>query len=155
MKYIHILMLIAASIFGLGALDVAVHPAVHAAPPPIQLSTPVCDHWAPLNTTANVQIITGSGSNFIYVCSISLVSATAQNIALVEGTGSTCGTNTAGMAGGATAATGWNLPINGIISFGSGTGAVAHSAVAGDNVCLLTSSTGQISGVISWTAANF
>src|SRR5215831_19354899 len=66
----------------------------------------------PINLTASGQIAAGVANKYTYICSVHLVTATAQNIALVEGTGSTCGTSTAGMAGGATAATGWNLAVN-------------------------------------------
>ena len=51
------------------------------------------------------------------------------------------------MAGGTTAATGWNFATNGGMTLGNGDGAVlsADSANA-DNVCLLLSGTGQTSG---------
>lgn len=110
-----------------------------------------CDHWTPFSLTASGQIITGVASKQTYICSINLVTATAQNIALVEGTGSTCATGIAGMAGGTTAATGWNFAANGGLTHGSGLGAVLRSATLADNVCLLLSSTGQTSGAVSWT----
>lgn len=122
-----------------------------------QFANIICDNFKPFNATANVQVITAGNANmFIYVCAINVgpVGA-ADNVALVEGTGATCGTNTAGMAGGATAATGWNIALNGGIAFGSGQGAVMKTAVAGDNVCLLVSSAGPAAGVISWTASAF
>jgi hypothetical protein len=128
-----------------------------APPPPLQNSLPVCDQFKPVSITTNTQVITMAGSsNFVYFCSINLVAAAADNVALVEGTGATCGTGTAGIAGGATAATGWNLGANNLtMATGSGSGAVAKTAVAGDNVCILVSAASQLSGVISWTAANF
>ena len=54
---------------------------------------------ANINLTASGQVITGTASKTTYICSIDIVTATAQNIALVEGTVTTCGTGTAGMAG--------------------------------------------------------
>lgn len=119
------------------------------------LGTPVCDNWKPINTTANVQLITASAGQFVYICSINIVVGAADNVALVEGTGATCGTGTAGMMGGATAATGWNFGANGGIAHGSGFGAVAKTATAGDNVCLLVSAAAQASGSVSWTALSF
>lgn len=99
-----------------------------------------------INLAASGQLITGATGKLTYVCGLNLISATAQNIALVEGTGSTCVTNTAGMSGGATAATGWNFAANGGLVNGGGGFWVYKTATPGDNVCLLLSSTGQTSG---------
>ena len=111
-------------------------------------------HTAPINLTASGQIITGTASKKTYICSINLISATAQNVALVEGTGSTCGTNTYGLAGGTTAATGWNLAANGGLTLGGGEafviGGDADTNGSAANVCLLSSSTGQISGTLTY-----
>jgi len=109
---------------------------------------------APINLTASGQVITGTASKKTYICSIDIVSATAQNIALVEGTGSTCATNIFGLAGGTTAATGWNLSANGGLTKGGGVGTVyspsADANATAANVCLLLSSTGQTSGQITY-----
>jgi hypothetical protein len=104
----------------------------------------------PISITANTQIITGASSKQTYICSLNLITAGADNVALVEGTGTTCGTGTAGMAGGSTAATGWNLAANGGLALGSGIGIVARTATAADNVCLLVSGGGQVSGSVVW-----
>jgi len=104
----------------------------------------------PISITASGQIITGTSGKQTYVCSINLITSTADNIALVEGTGSACATSVAGMAGGATAATGWNLASNGGLTLGNGQGIVARTATLADNVCLLVSSAAQVSGSIVW-----
>jgi hypothetical protein len=105
-----------------------------------------------INQTANAQLVAGTSGKKIYVCSINLVTATAQNIALVEGTGTTCGTGTAGVTGfgGSTAATGWNLAANGGLTYGSGGFALGAEGTAADNLCLFQSSTGQVSGGLSY-----
>ena len=106
---------------------------------------------ANISLTASGQIITGTSGKKTYICSLDVVTATAQNIALVEGTGTTCGTSTAGMAGGATAATGWNFSANGGIVKGDGRAWVFEASNAtADNVCLLLSSTGQTSGSVQY-----
>jgi hypothetical protein len=100
-----------------------------------------------INLAASGQIITGAASKKTYICDFDIVTATAQNIALVEGTGSVCATGIAGMAGGSTAATGWNFAANGGLVKGNGDAAVySADSAAADNVCLLLSSTGQSSG---------
>jgi hypothetical protein len=104
----------------------------------------------PISITANTQIITGTSSKQTYVCYVNLVVSAADNVALVEGTGSTCGTGTAGMAGGSTAAAGWNFAANGGLTMGDGRGNIIRTATAADNVCLLVSSGAQVSGTIVW-----
>lgn len=111
----------------------------------------VCDNWTAINQIAGTQLITGVTAKKTYICSINLVTATAQNIALVGGTGTTCATTPHAIAGGTTAATGWNLAANGGLTQGTGVGVIMQAATAADNVCLLQSGTGQVSGTISWT----
>lgn len=104
-----------------------------------------------ISLVASGQIITGTSAKKTYICSLNLVTATAQNIALVEGTGTVCATGIAAMAGGTTAATGWNFAANGGLAIGNGRGTVFQADNANaDNVCLLLSSTGQTSGVVMY-----
>jgi hypothetical protein len=107
---------------------------------------------APISATASAQLITGAAGKQTYICGFHLVTATAQNIALVEGTGTVCATGTAGIAGGATAATGWNFgTVNqSLVLIGSGANWVLSTSTAGDNVCLLLSATGQTSGAVTF-----
>jgi len=106
-----------------------------------------------LNQTTGTQLFTGTASNRTYVCHMNLVTATAQNVALVSGTGTVCATSLGPMMGGTTAATGWNFAANGGIVVGGGDASVAKSDTDADNICLLTSSSGQISGVIAYVVA--
>ena len=102
-----------------------------------------------INQTAGAQLITGVSAKRIYICSFNLVTATAQNIAVVAGTGTVCATTTVGvpgLTGGATAATGWNLAANGGLTFGNGGHVLAQTTVNADNLCLLQSGAGQVSG---------
>jgi len=106
-----------------------------------------------ISQTAGTQLVTGVANQRVYVCSLNVVSATAQNLAVVAGTGVTCATTTVGvpgLTGGATAATGWNLAANGGLTFGAGAAAIAQTTVNGDSVCLLQSGTGQVSGGLSY-----
>lgn len=101
-----------------------------------------------INQTTGTQLLAGTANTKIYLCSIIMISATAQNLALVEGTGTVCATGTAGVTGGSTANTGFNWIANEGLTAGSGVGTLAATATAGNNLCLLQSSTGQVSGVI-------
>lgn len=100
--------------------------------------------------TGPLTIITKATGKDVYICSIFLLSATQQNINLIESANTNCGTPTAGLLGGTTANTGPNLQAGGWFNFGNGGRAVAKTATAGDNVCLISSSTGQISGTIGY-----
>jgi len=108
--------------------------------------------FASISQTANTQLVAGTSSKKIYVCSIHVVVAAATNVAVVEGTGSVCGTSAAGVSGfgGATAATGWNFAANGGIALGNGDAAVGAEGTSGDNLCIYNSGSGQVSGGISY-----
>lgn len=110
--------------------------------------------YVSINQTVGTQLATGTASERIYVCSINLVTATAQNIAMVSGTGSVCATSTSGLEGfgGATAATGWNFAANSGISYGAGGYAVGRTDTDADNVCLFQSGSGQVSGGFSYVS---
>jgi len=115
----------------------------------------VCDNWTPIsvsNTTAT-KLVTKATSNNVYICSINLVVAAASNVALIAGTQATnqCDTSTAGLSGGTTAATGWNLAANGGLAYGSGMGVIMATASTGLDVCIVQSASTQLSGAMSWT----
>jgi len=114
---------------------------------------PVCDSFARLNisTGTTTLAVTGVSGRHVRICSIDIVTAAANNVALISGTGATCGTGTAGMNGGTTAASGWNFAANGGIAKGSGIGAVNQTVATGDSVCVVTSAATQLSGTIAYT----
>ncbi|MCU1308249.1 MAG: capsular biosynthesis protein [Acidobacteriaceae bacterium] len=113
----------------------------------------VCDTYANFNisTATTTLIVTGSASKHVRICSISLVAGAADNVALISGTGATCGTGTTGMTGGTTAATGYNFAANGGIAQGTGIGEVNRTNALGDSVCAVTSAAVQLSGRIGYT----
>jgi hypothetical protein len=112
--------------------------------------------FTPINisTATTTLIVTGVGGQHVYLCSIILMTAAANNVAFINGTGATCGTSTAGMAGGTTAASGFNIAANGGFVLGTGEGSVMSTNVSGgatgDSVCLVTSAATQLSGVIGY-----
>lgn len=107
-----------------------------------------------INQTGNTQLATGTASERIYICSLHVNTATAQNVALVSGTGSTCGTSTAGLEGfgGATAGTGWNFAANGGIVLPATTQAYGRTDTNQDNLCLFQSGAGQVSGGLTYVS---
>lgn len=98
--------------------------------------------------TGNTQLLAGTNNSTMFICSVMLVTASTQNVALVEGTGTVCGTGPSGIMGGNTAALGLNLVANEGLAFGNGSGSLTKTYTPGGNLCLLQSGSGQISGVI-------
>lgn len=117
------------------------------------IALPVCDSYdvVSISTATTTLEITGVSGRQVRICSLHLIAGAADNVAIIEGTGATCATGTAGMAGGTTAASGYNLAANGGLTLGSGIGTVMRTATAGDSVCIVTSAATQLSGGISYT----
>ena len=107
-----------------------------------------------ITSATTTRIITPSASNKTYVCSMLLTASAADNVGIVEGTGGTCGTGTAGVVGGTTAANGPNFVANGGLMMQAG-GKVAVAQTAGTNVdfCLITSSAGPLTYSVKYVQA--
>ena len=110
----------------------------------VQTSTPIS-----ITTATTTQIIAAASSKKTYICGLYFYSASADNVAIVEGT-STCSSGIAGVIGGATPTNGVNLPANG--RFELPAGKVAHAVTAGTNVgvCLITSAATPLAGAVKW-----
>jgi hypothetical protein len=151
-----------------GNTGVAIDAATGAAPPANALlqaglgsgatggflvGVPVGDTYKAINisTATTTLIVTGVSGRQVRIGAQHMIAAAADNVAWIEGTGATCGTGTAGMAGGTTAASGYNFAANGGIADGSGLGTVLQTVTAGDSVCLVTSAAVQLSGGIEYT----
>jgi hypothetical protein len=117
------------------------------------IGLPVGDTYKAINisTATTTLIVTGVSGRQVRISAQHMIAAAADNVAWIEGTGATCGTGTAGMAGGTTAASGYNFAANGGIAEGSGLGTVLQTITTGDSVCLVTSAAVQLSGGIEYT----
>ena len=109
----------------------------------------------PINNAAastNLKLVTKVAAKNVYICAVNISNNAAVNVALVEGTLTTnqCDTATAGLAGGATAATGWQFIANGGLTEGDGRGLLFKTATVNHDVCLLFSGATQVSGTITW-----
>lgn len=105
-----------------------------------------------ITTATTTRIIAPTAAKKTYVCYMYLQTTAANNIAIVEGTGGTCGSGTAGIVGGTTAANGLNNAANSGQAFGNG--GFAALATAGTNVdlCLITSAGTPLAGHVVWVA---
>ncbi len=115
----------------------------------------VAPTYTPISITSatTTRIVAPTSAKKTYVCYMFLLSAIANNVGIVEGTGGTCGSSTAGVVGGTTAANGINLAANSGAVFQEG--GFAALATAGTNVdlCLITSAAGPVAGHIKWVQA--
>lgn len=110
-----------------------------------------------VNQTSTTQILGLSGSSKkYYVCSLNLVTATAQNIAVIDSTtaSNACATSPSGSDGfgGSTAGTGWNLAANGGIALGAGGYYVGSTHNTNAALCIAQSGSGQVSGGFTYVA---
>ena len=104
-------------------------------------------------TATTTEIANQVASEFFYLCSIFFFSAGTQNVTIVEDDTDTCGSPTAGLIGGVTAAEGPNLTAQTGWTLGNGEAAVAKTATANRFFCIITSAAVQLSGVISYVSA--
>jgi hypothetical protein len=99
----------------------------------------------PISQSSSTQISLSLGGTW-HLCSMLLVSTTAQSISLVSGIGSTCGSSTIAIVGATTAANGMPPAANGGWTYGNGQGTVGQDLTFGNNLCLLQSGSGLIAG---------
>jgi len=104
-------------------------------------------------TTTELTASLSGASNYYYICSIDIVTAGANNVALVDDDSDGCGSVTSGLAGGTTAGTGWNFAANGGLTKGNGEGTVFKTGGTNRVVCMVTSAAVQLSGSIQVVAA--
>lgn len=115
----------------------------------------VANTYTPISitTATTTRIVAPTSAKKTYICNIILTSAAADNVGIVEGTGGTCGTGTAGVIGGTTAANGPNFAANGGLVFGGGGYFVAATAGTNVDLCLITSAATPLAGGIKWVQA--
>jgi hypothetical protein len=103
-----------------------------------------------ITTATTTRIIAPAASKRTYICYLVLTSVAANNVGIVEGTGGTCGSGTAGVIGGTTSTNGSNLPANGGFSLGKGSHTIVATAGANVDFCLITSVATPLSGLAAW-----
>ena len=102
-------------------------------------------------SSGNVQLVAGVSAKKVYICSFSVVGATAAVVNIIEGTGAACTTsNEAAIIGSTTAASGMSFAANSGISYGSGSGTIGLTATAANGICLLQSGTAALAGNITY-----
>ena len=103
-------------------------------------------------TTELTAALAGASTNY-YICSLNLVTAGANNVAIVDDDTDNCASVTSGIFGGATAAEGWNFAANGGLTLGNGNATVGKTVGTNRVICAITSAAVQLSGSMTVVAA--
>jgi hypothetical protein len=105
-------------------------------------------------TTTEITASLAGASTHYYICSIALVTAGANNVAIVDDDTDNCASVTSGVMGGfGSAAEGFNLAANGGLTFGNGASSIARTGGTNRVLCIITSAAVQLSGTITVVAA--
>lgn len=117
---------------------------------PCQANTPTIKPIS-ITTATTTNIVTGTSAKKLYVCYLFLKTTAANNVAVISGTtGATCGANTAALVGGTTAANGLNDAANDGQAFGNGVSSVMQVLTNNDDICIITSASTPLAGVIKY-----
>lgn len=106
-----------------------------------------CPNTINIAQTATTDVHTFT--HFGYICTIMLVSATAQSIGIREGTGTTCATSPTSLIGDSSGTAEVALAANGGFSLPMGA-APMRLAASADHLCVEQSSTGEVAGTITY-----
>ena len=102
-----------------------------------------------ISSAATSVIVAGTSAKKTYICGMMLFSAGTTNVGIVQGSGSTCGTSTLGLIGGATAGTGPNLTAQAGFNASPAGYHIAATTVNANDICLINGSAIQVSGYIA------
>lgn len=107
-----------------------------------------------ISQTGTTKIISGQ-TGVIHLCKMFAIGADAEDLSLIEGTGSNCGSSTLAISGSTTAANGPNFAANGGYVDGDGGWTVAQQAIVGNDVCLQQNGTGRVAGNAVYAVSPF
>lgn len=104
----------------------------------------------PISITADTVIIAATSGKKNYICSLVIVAGAAEIASITEGTGSTCGTSEAALAGSTTDANGLSFAANGGVSAIGGNATIIAGKTANVDTCLNVSGSNRVSGWVTW-----
>jgi hypothetical protein len=112
------------------------------------VSTPCSGTPVPVNQAASTDLKTFTNTG--HICSVVLVSAAAQNVSLVYGTGSTCATGTVALIGSTTADATHGVPLGASGGFSAVSDRVIlNLGASAQHLCLLQSGSALVAGFIT------
>lgn len=104
----------------------------------------------PFSLTARAVVIAAVSAKKNYICAIAVVAGAAEILNIDEGTGTTCQTGTAAIAGSTTAANGLSFAANGGMTIGNGQATVLAGKTVNVDTCLVPSGSNRLSGFITY-----
>ena len=132
-----------AAALALLAIAIAAMPGGEGAPT-------LCPHTIHISQATHTQLVTAGPDQRIFICGLIVVSAGPQSISLVEGTGTTCDTDTQGLIGSHSAS--MSLAPNAGFA-GVASSPWLNTRVASDHLCLFQSGTANVSGTLTYEVA--
>jgi hypothetical protein len=106
-----------------------------------------------ITSATTTRIVAPSASNRVYICYLYMQTGAANNVAVIEGTGGTCGAGTAALVGGTTSTNGLNNAANSGQAFVKAGMSALRTAGTNVDLCLITSSAGPLAGTIQYVLA--
>lgn len=104
----------------------------------------------PFSLTARGIIVAAAASKKNYICAIAVVAGAAEIFNVVEGTGTTCQTSTAAIAGSTTAANGLSFAANGGFSAIGSNSTVLAGKTANVDTCIMPSGSNRLAGFVTY-----
>lgn len=104
----------------------------------------------PFSLTARGVIISAAASKKNYICAISVVAGAAEILNIDEGTGTTCQTGTAAIAGSTTAANGLSFAANGGMAAIGSNSTVLAGKTANVDTCIVPSGSNRLAGFVTY-----
>lgn len=104
----------------------------------------------PFSLTARGVVIAAAASKKNYICAISVVAGAAEIFNIDEGTGTTCQTGTAAIAGSTTAANGLSFAANGGLAAVGSNSTVMAGKTSNVDTCIVPSGSNRLSGFITY-----
>lgn len=104
----------------------------------------------PFSLTARGIIIAAAASKKNYICGITVIAGAAEIFNLDEGTGTTCQTGTAAIAGSTTAANGLSFAANGGLAAIGSNSTVLAGKTANVDTCIVPSGSNRLSGFVTY-----
>ena len=103
-----------------------------------------------VSLTTDTVVITATALKKNYICSIVLISGTAEIVSITEGTGSVCATGEAAIAGSTTDANGMAFGNNGGFALAGGDTTLFAGLSANVDTCINVSGSNRVSGAVTW-----
>jgi hypothetical protein len=107
-----------------------------------------CPFVSAVSTTASTTQITGIAGKRLHLCTVFLMVAGAENLGVIEGTGTTCGTGTTNLIGQGSSGSAAQAANGGFVLVSDRI--TVPMQVTGDSICVVKNASNNVSGAITY-----